>query len=500
MSIQFQTAWRARPKPRLGRKRLSRRFIGARVLKRNLVLILTLIAPGYALAAQVQYDVAFPNLTFTTPVGLQNAGDGSDRLFVVEQGGRIWVFPNDPTVPSATLFLNIETQVDTSHSEEGLLSLAFHPSYPDSPYFYVTYTVDSPGRTRISRFTVSTTNPDSAVASSEFIVMEIIRVGEYHNGGQLAFGPDGFLYAGIGDGSVSANGQDVTELFGSVLRIDVDSTQGALNYAIPSDNPFVGNMNGYREEVYAYGFRNPWRFSFDPPTGRLWLGDVGLMDREEVDIVESGQNYGWDIMEGSLCYTPPCTTTGLTLPIWEYGHPPGGAIVGGFVYRGTSYSSPTGRYICGDFNSGMIWAVDYDGVNPAQDELLLDTDILITSFGVDESQELYFCSWIPGKVYKLSQIPTGIEDTPRLPIALYQNVPNPFNAGTQIQYYVPEETTVRLAVYDVGGRLVATLVDEVVGPGDHFVDWDASTLPSGSYYYRLTVGDFSQSQKMTRVK
>jgi glucose/arabinose dehydrogenase len=470
------------------------------VLARHLALTLTLAALGRPAAAQVQYEVAFPNLSFSFPVDVRHAGDGSDRIFVVEQGGLILVFPNNPAVTSATVFLDISSQLDVTGTEEGLLGMAFHPEYPDSPYFYVDYTAGPPDRTVISRFTVSSTNPDSVIAGSEFILLEFPRFSDYHNGGCVAFGPDGFLYIAPGDGANSGWGQTRTDLLGSVLRIDVDATQDTLNYAIPPDNPFVGNLNGYREEIYAWGFRNPWRFSFDFPTGRLWLGDVGQNLREEIDIVESGNNYGWDIWEGTFCLNPPCTTTGLTSPIWDYGHPPGGAVVGGYVYRGSLFSGAVGRYIYGDFNSGMMWMLDYDGVNPPSNTLLADTDLLISSFGVDESQELYFCSWLPGEVYKLTQIPTGIGDTPPAPISLDQNVPNPFNAGTRIRYMVPEATRVRLAVYDVAGGLVATLVDGVVGQGEHIADWDARGLPSGVYYCLLTAGHFSQSLKMTHLK
>lgn len=466
---------------------------------RHLVFVLTLAILASP-AAAVQYDLAFPNLTFDFPVDIQSANDGSNRVFVVEQDGRIWVFPNNPAVTTKTLFLDITSQVDGNGSEEGLLSIAFHPSYPDSPYFYLDYTAGSPPRTMISRFTVDDMNPDAVVPGSEFFVMQIPRVGDYHNGGKIAFGPDEYLYIAPGDGGDSQNGQRRTELLGSVLRIDVDATEGPLNYAIPPSNPFVGNIDGYREEIYAYGFRNPWRFSFDFPTGRLWLGDVGQNFREEVNFIESGKNYGWDIFEGTLCFTPPCTTSGLTPPIWEYGHPPGGAVVGGYVYRGNSLPGGNGRYIYGDFNSGLIWVLDYDGVNPPTNTLLLDTGLLLSSFGIDEQQEIYFCSWIPGAIYKLSEIPTGIGDTPVLPIALDQNVPNPFNPGTRIRYTVPEAMPVRLTVYDVTGRLVATLVDDVVSEGENFADWNATGLPSGSYYYLLSAGNFSQSRKMTYLK
>ncbi len=250
--------------------------------------------------AQLEIEMAFAELRFTRPVDLQHAGDGSDRLFVVEQAGVIQVFANDPSVASASVFLDIEDRVDDRDNEEGLLGLAFHPDFANNGFFYVDYTASNPSRTVIARYQVDPNDPNRADRDSEVIVLETGQPAGNHNGGQIAFGPDGFLYIALGDGGgggdTFGNGQNPSTLLGSILRIDVDNPSNDRNYGIPADNPFVGNTQGFQEEIYAYGLRNPWRFSFDPETGRLWTGDVGQRSFDEIVIVENGGNYGWNTM------------------------------------------------------------------------------------------------------------------------------------------------------------------------------------------------------------
>ncbi|HEY4675204.1 MAG TPA: PQQ-dependent sugar dehydrogenase [Candidatus Bathyarchaeia archaeon] len=355
---------------------------------------------------QYQVEVAFPNLSFQSPVGIYNAGDGSNRLFVVEQSGVIRVFSNSREVAAANVFLNISDRV-LFGGEQGLLGLAFHPNFSDNGYFYVDYVTGNPRRTVIARYSLTLGNPDMADGNSEQILLEIEQPFSNHKGGQIAFGPDGYLYIALGDGGSGgdplSNGQNLSTLLGKILRIDVDAPSGDLNYSIPSDNPFVDNTQGHREEIYAYGFRNPWRFSFDPQTGELWVGDVGQGRIEEIDIVENGKNYGWNIMEGSLCFNPPegCNQTGLELPIWNYTHDFGISITGGFVYRGSKLPELIGAYIYGDYGSGRIWALTYDGSNAINTDIL-DTGLLIPSFGIDEENELYICAF-DGKIYQLSE-------------------------------------------------------------------------------------------------
>jgi glucose/arabinose dehydrogenase len=473
---------------------------------KSLIVILSILAvpASTALPACVQIEDAFPMLSFTRPVDLQNAADGSDRLFVVEQRGMIYVFENNPTVTSKTVFLDIQSQVNDVGSEEGLLGLAFHPDYADSGIFYVDYTASSPRRSVISRFRVSAANPDSADPASEEVILEVDQPYANHNGGQLRFGPQGHLWISLGDGGSGGdpegNGQDPTTLLGSILRIDPDTTEGSLKYGIPPDNPFVGNMSGYREEIYAYGLRNPWRFSFDPMTGRVWAGDVGQGAYEEVDIIESGRNYGWNIMEGFHCYNAPnCDTTGLTLPVWEYGHNDSGgfAITGGFVYRGDSVPGLYGSYIYGDYVSGRIWALDYDGTGNPVNRELLSTALNISSFGVDADQELYLCAF-DGHIYRFSCI-AGVEDIPgagELGSATGASFPNPFRSETVI----PVDGTLagsagqvlNLEIVDVRGRIVRTLSGDVTRGANSGFRWDGTdkcgrAVAGGPYLYRLTV-------------
>ncbi len=361
----------------------------------------------FATAQSVDFTVeeAFPNLTFENPVGIYNAGDGSDRLFVLEQQGIIYVFENNKTITSKTVFLDITDRVK-SGGEQGLLGLAFHPDYENNGYFYIDYTASDPVRTVIARYKVDASDPNKADKNSELVILEVLQPHSNHNGGQISFGLDDYLYIALGDGGSGGdpdgNGQNLQTLLGSILRIDIDNPSNGLDYGIPGDNPYIGNTQGYKEEIYAYGLRNPWRFSFDNETGWLWAGDVGQSSWEEIDIIEKGKNYGWNIMEGNHCYSPStgCDTTGLELPIWEYGHNVGHSITGGYVYRGTKFTELNGSYIYGDFEYGQIWALQYNGTSDPVNTLLCDTNLEITSFGVDENNEQYLCE-ISGKIYTL---------------------------------------------------------------------------------------------------
>ncbi|MDH3216240.1 MAG: PQQ-dependent sugar dehydrogenase [Candidatus Krumholzibacteria bacterium] len=461
-----------------------------------------------------QLEVAFPNLSFLRPVDLQTSRDGTNRIFVVEQRGVIRVFDNSAAATETRTFLDIQDRIYDLVNEAGLLGLAFHPHYADSGYFYVNYTAASPLRTVIARYSVTATDPDSADYDSELVLVEVPQPFGNHNGGQIAFGPDGFLYIGLGDGGSGGdplgNGQNLQTWLGALLRIDVDTTTVVGNYGIPVDNPFAGNMQGYKEEIYAYGLRNPWRFSFDPLTGRLWLADVGQADYEEIDIIESGGNYGWNIMEGPDCFNPPsgCDTTGLELPVWEYDHTVGGSITGGYVYTGSRLPSLYEKYVYGDFSTGKIWALAYDGLSAPVNIDLIDTSLLIASFGVAEDNELFICAF-DGLIYQFASNPTGVVDegagVPR-DVFLGQNYPNPFNPSTVIHYEVAMSgRNVTLQIYDVTGRLVRTLVDGYETGGHRTTTWDGKddggqTVSTGVYFYQLNAKGFSETRKMVLIK
>ena len=377
------------------------------------ILDLVLVARNLARPAPrplraMRVERAFPNLVFPRLTNLVQPEDGHDHLFVTEQAGRIRVFPNDQGATQAGTFLDITSRVNAhpaGNNEDGLLGLAFDPDYGENGYLYTYYSAASPLCSTprcsfVSRFSVSDHNPNMADPQSEFIIMEIAQPFGNHNGGQLAFGPDGYLYIGLGDGGSGGdplgNGQNKGTLQGSVLRIDVGGVSEGKNYLIPTGNPFVGAADG-RGEIWTYGMRNPWRFSFDNRGGLLWAADVGQNEWEEIDILKPGLNYGWNIMEGKHCYPPGtnCDTTGLEPPLWEYKLAEGNcSITGGYVYRGRGMPSLLGAYVYGDFCSGKIWGLRYDGNAVTEHGLLVDSTLSITSFGQDLANNLYILSFI----------------------------------------------------------------------------------------------------------
>jgi len=351
-------------------------------------------------SAQVQLTNAFPGLTFTRPVLLTHPGDATDRVLVVQQDGLIKVFPNDSTVAAATVFLNITAKLSSTFGEEGLLGLAFHPDYENNGYFYVDYTAPSPLRTVIARYSVTPGDPNKADSLSELIILTINQPFTNHNGGMILFGTDDYLYIGMGDGGSTGdpqnNGQNLQSLLGKILRIDIDTTVGARNYGIPPTNPFAGNPTAGREELYAWGFRNPWRFSLDPESGMMYVGDVGQSAWEEIDILDLGLNYGWRCYEGNVSYnTSGCgPITNYSFPIKVYSHASGNcSITGGYIYRGYRKSELSGAYIYGDYCTGRIWMLRYENGQTTADSLLVDAPFPISSFGVDADGELYICNY-----------------------------------------------------------------------------------------------------------
>jgi glucose/arabinose dehydrogenase len=354
------------------------------------------------LAAAAQ-ELALQRVTggLSAPLGIVSAGDA--RLFIVQQGGTIVVWDGTRILP--TPFLDLRGLVSCCN-ERGLLGLAFHPHYATNGFFFVHYTAPN-GDVTIARYAVSATDPNRADPASGAVLLTIPHsTFANHNGGQLQFGPDGYLYAGVGDGG-SANdpsnhGQDLGQLLGKILRIDVDRPP----YAIPSTNPFASRP-GARGEIWAYGLRNPWRFSFDRDTGDLWIGDVGQNLWEEVDLQPAasggGEDYGWRIMEGTHCFNPStnCSRVGLVLPILEYGHSLGCSITGGYRYRGARFPRLRGIYFYGDYCSGTIWGATQGGGGAWSSRAMLPTSIAITSFGEDAGGELYLVDGSKGVLYQL---------------------------------------------------------------------------------------------------
>lgn len=343
------------------------------------------------------------------PVGLA-APPADARLFVLEKGGRIRIIENGSLGPT---FLDLRGRVSTG-SEQGLLGLAFDPAYASNGRFVVNYT-DPSGDTRISAFHVSA-DPDAADAASESVLLAVDQPFDNHNGGQLAFGPDGDLYIGLGDGGSggdpNGNGQSLSTLLGKVLRVDLE---GAQPYAIPPDNPFAASAGAsVRGEIWSYGLRNPWRFSFDRATGDLYIGDVGQGNYEEIDISTAaagagrGLNFGWNRMEGTHCFPPDagesCDRTGLILPVLDYDHSQGCSVTGGYVYRGSAIPDLAGTYFYADFCGGWVRSFRFSAGQAADRREWPDLSPggSITSFGEDAAGELYLLT-SEGAVYRIVQ-------------------------------------------------------------------------------------------------
>ena len=335
-------------------------------------------------------------------IELTYANDDSNRLFAVSQSGEIFAFENRLDVQQSHLFLNLKAKVSQwvspGANEQGLLGLAMHPDFKSNGQFFVCYTARDDDRTVVSRFRVSKNNPNQADPQSEEVLLEVAQPFKNHNGGPIEFGPDGFLYIGLGDGGLRndphANGQDLSTLLGTILRIDVNTASGDRKYGIPADNPFV-DVAGARPEIYAYGIRNPWRIAFDKPTGLLWIGDVGQELWEEVNVIQKGGNYGWNVREGTQAFGNRQADPALADPIdpvWEYDHGVGKSITGGRVYRSNRLPELAGKYIYADYVSGSVWALSYDEATgkATRNEQVIASGIPVLGFGEDPSGEIYY--------------------------------------------------------------------------------------------------------------
>lgn len=324
----------------------------------------------------IQVELAYPNLRIARPVAITGAGDGSGRLYIASQYGQIyWIDQQDTEVEEANLLVDLSEQIryQDRENEEGFLGLAFHPQFQDNGHFFVYYTslARDPRLSVVSRFTATGEGKTEVDKASELVIMTIEQPFWNHNGGTVIFGPDGYLYIGLGDGGSGndplKSGQDLGNWLGSILRIDVDEASQEKPYAIPADNPFV-DVAGAKPEIYAYGIRNIWRMTFDPKTNDLWAGDVGQNDWEEVDLIVKGGNYGWSLREGARRFTrgggegAPYSPDKYIEPLIEYPHTDewGASVTGGAVYRGSRTPSLDGYYLYGDYVSGRMWALKYD--------------------------------------------------------------------------------------------------------------------------------------------
>ena len=414
---------------------------------------------------------------FSAPLNIQNAGD--DRLFVVEQGGVIKVVNADGSI-NPTPFLDISGDI-SSGGERGLLGLAFHPDYANNGYFYVYFTQPD-GDTQVSRFSVEAGDPNVADPTSELFLLDMSQPFSNHNGGCIAFGPDGYLYIATGDGGSAGDpnnlAQNTEVLLGKMLRIDVDNPSGGQNYGIPADNPFVGSGTD-AEEIWAYGLRNPWKFSFDSETGDLWIADVGQNAIEEINRVsstEAGLNYGWRCYEGSNIYnnTGCPDPSELTFPVAEYPHSIGSSITGGYVYRGDEPFF-IGSYFFADFVSGVIGFLDNDNIFYFDD---VETQNW-SSFGEDINGDLYISAF-NGVVYKIEPVILSTE-VPKLPKV---NVfPNP--AKNMVFLESPEAAIQTISIHSLQGKKLK-MQD---GLSTREMSISVANLSSGLYLLKIQLED-----------
>ena len=422
-------------------------------MKNKTLTLLLLLITTFSFSQDI-YTILFAD-GFSNPVEMQNVGD--DRLFIVEKRGVIEILQLDGTT-NPTPFLDIQNIVLTpggNYDERGLLGLAFHPDYINNGYFYVNY-IDNSGNTQISRFSVSTSDPSIADPDSEFQILEVEQPYINHNGGCLRFGPEGYLYIGLGDGGSAGDpenrSQNLQTLLGKMLRIDIDNTEGSTNYAIPSNNPFVGDPNAL-DEIWSYGLRNPWRFSFDSETDELWIGDVGQGSIEEIDRAAagvSGQNYGWRCYEGNQEYnTSGCPMEfDLTFPVAEYSHSGGNcSITGGYVYRGEIYENFLGIYFYADFCSGEIGTIDQSN-NQINHGPYNGSWV---SFGEDKNKELYIIDNF-GSIYKIEGNILSTTDFNISTVSIYPNpASNTLNVKSSNNSFIKN-----ISIYDLKGSIALT--------------------------------------------
>ena len=361
----------------------------------------------------------FTGVTLQAPIDLTHPGDGSDRVVVVERAGRIKIFSNSKVGGPALTLLDLSKSVSTA-GEGGLLSIAFHPKFASNGHFFVNYTAAGPFRTVVARYTVPS-GAQVADPSSAQVLLEVAQPFSNHDGGMIAFDGHGQLLIGMGDGGSGGDplghGQNPKTLLGAMLRIDVDAAGAGKTYGIPADNP---NIAGWLPEIFAIGLRNPWRFSLDPPTGRVWIGDVGQNKWEEVDLLAGGANYGWNQIEGTHCYKSGCNLAGTELPVFEYSHSLGNSITGGRVYRGKANKSLYGAYVFGDYGSGRFWATRDKSGQWSTEQVALKPSIKPVAFGADRDGELYVTQLWGQAIHRVVEVTDAPPAGQALPAKLSQ--------------------------------------------------------------------------------
>lgn len=456
------------------------------IMKRYTTLIFLLFFSTSLLSQSITLSTFATGLN--SPTEIAHCGD--DRMFVVEQGGTIKIVNSDGTVNS-TPFLNLSSIISTG-SERGLLGLAFHPDYANNGFFFVNYTNTS-GNTVVARYSVSDSNPNQANASSGSIVITINQPYSNHNGGSIKFGPDGYLWIAMGDGGSGGDPQNYSQnknsLLGKMLRLDVD---GAAPYTVPADNPFVGTSEG-SPEIWAYGLRNPWKFSFDSLTDELWIADVGQNALEEINRVsplQAGLNYGWRCYEASATYnTSGCANSStMTFPVAEYNRSSGRcSITGGYVYRGSEWSDIYGLYFFADYCSNQIGVV-----NQSNQLTFLSSysGNSFTTFGEDNQQNLYVAGRQSGVMYKINGSVASVSSFDKS----FKIYPNPATSTVFINNQNADVTIQQISIYDLSGKLVLDRKTAF----DNEVSLDVSTITSGLYMIKIT--DSNQNTSVHKLK
>ncbi len=457
-------------------------------MNRILFLIIIFLGINQCLFAQSGIEANLLSSAFNTPVSL--AHNGGPGLFVVEKSGRVKFF--DPSSNAEPVeVMDIRSRVKSNRSEQGLLGLAFHPDFPESNYVYVNY-INSGGNTQISRFTV-VFDPEFRIdEESEKQILSFNQPNDNHNAGDLSFGPDGMLYLTSGDGGGGGDpdetGQDRLSLLGKILRIDIDNGDP---YAIPEDNPFA--MDDFTlDEIWALGLRNPWRMSFDRETGDLWIGDVGQGKWEEINFQPAdspgGENYGWDCFEADEAFeSDDCPDIDeLTFPVFAYRHNGGNgcSVTGGYVYRGEGIPSRQGQYIFGDYCSGRVWALESVLDAGWTEEIILETDANITTFGEDADGELYYAT-MGGQLFVLESTITSTTESQLVErLSIW---PNPVNDQATVQIEVAKPGKFQFSLWDAQGRLLRSWEENIIGQYQDRLS--LVDFPSGSYTLVLENGN-----------
>ena len=483
----------------------------------RILLSLALVAAASASAQTAAVD-AFGVDVFA-PVDLVMAPGQPDRVYIAEQGvvgpgfaPRVrTLVPGDA---AATTFVDLGSGV-LAGGEAGLLGLAFHPDYAANGRLFVSYTARSPRRSVVAELARSATDPLQADLATARVVLEVDQPDGNHNGGQIGFGPDGFLYIALGDGGGAGDpgnhGQRPSTLLGSILRIDVDARPDGAAYGIPDANPFAQTDGPERDEVYAYGFRNPWKFAFDDATGDLWVMDVGQDVWEEVNRVEAGQNYGWNVTEGPECFLAGCDPGAFAAPVFSYPHDNatgGFSISGGMVYRGSALPSLDGRVLYADYVTRRVWALDPDGDDPDH-ELLLTTSRGDNNAGISavrqgpggEAYILVYSFNGPTRILRLESVGVAAEPEPDRAASLQLAGPNPFSRATALTVGLGGGGPARVTLHDALGRELAVLFDGALAPSaSRRIEVPGEALPPGVYAVRLATERLTVARQLVLIR